>query len=176
MFDRYNESARRLLFFARYSASELGSLSIDTEHLLLGLMRESKGVVAKILAAANFPSAKVRSEIEVPAAGKERISTSIEVPFTTVAKRVLQFAVEEADRLQHSYIGPEHLLLGLLRAEGSVAATLLQANGVSLDSARTQISSLVSSPSSAREHIDRIDSLLKQVSRELEELRARFNN
>src|ERR671919_4192 len=122
MFERYTERARRVLFFARYEASQLGSISIETEHLLLGLIREGKGLTSRIFARSHLSLESIRKEIEGRTVFREKVSTSVEIPFSAETKRVLQFAAEEADRLLHNYIGTEHLLLGILREERSVAA------------------------------------------------------
>src|ERR671912_325283 len=125
MFERYTERARRVLFFARYEASQLGSISIETEHLLLGLFREGKGLTSRIFARSHLSLESIRKEIEGRTVFREKVSTSVEIPFSAETKRVLQFAAEEADRLLHNYIGTEHLLLGILREERSVAASIL---------------------------------------------------
>ena len=92
MFERYSERARRVLFFARYEASQLGSISIETEHLLLGLLREGKGVTGRIFGRAHLSFDRIRREIEERTAFHEKISTSVEMPFSREAKRVLGFA------------------------------------------------------------------------------------
>src|SRR5215208_4586706 len=117
MFERYTERARRVLFFARYEASQLGSISIETEHLLLGLIREGKGLTSRIFARSHLSLENIRKEIEGRTVFREKVSTSVEIPFSAETKRVLQFAAEEADRLLHNYIGTEHLLLGILRED-----------------------------------------------------------
>src|SRR6266536_1752709 len=133
MFERYTERARRVIFFARYEASQLGSNSIETEHLLLGLIREGKGLTSRIFARSHLSLENIRKEIEGRALFREKVSTSVEIPFSAETKRVLQFAAEEADRLLHNYIGTEHLLLGILREERSVAASILMEKGMRLN-------------------------------------------
>src|SRR5574341_1267662 len=130
MFERYTERARRVLFFARYEASQLGSISIETEHLLLGLIREGKGLTSRIFARSHLSLENIRKEIEGRTVFREKVSTSVEIPFSAETKRVLQFAAEEADRLLHNYIGTDHLLLGILREERSVAASILMEKGM----------------------------------------------
>ena len=98
MFERYTERARRVLFFARYEASQLGSISIETEHLLLGLIREGKGLTSRIFARSHLSLENIRKEIEGRTVFREKVSTSVEIPFSAETKRVLQFAAEEADR------------------------------------------------------------------------------
>ncbi len=143
MFERYTERARRVLFFARYEASQLGSVSIETEHLLLGLIREGKGLTSRIFARSHLSLEHIRKEIEGRTVFREKVSTSVEIPFSAETKRVLQFAAEEADRLLHNYIGTEHLLLGLLREEPSIAASILMEKGMRLASVRDDIVSLL---------------------------------
>ena len=138
MFERYTESARRSLFFARYEASQLGSISIGPEHLLLGLLRDSRALSALTPVSPEG----LRAEVEKAIVFKEKISTSVEIPFTDASKRVLQFAAEEADALRHNHIGTEHLLLGLLREEDSAAATALAAHGVRLGDVRRTVEKL----------------------------------
>jgi ATP-dependent Clp protease ATP-binding subunit ClpA len=139
MFERYTEDARRALFYARYEASLLGSITIEPEHLLLGLLRH-QNAASPFLA----PLPDIGSTL---AQGKPVIPTSVEIPFSGPAKRALQLAAQEADRLQHAHIGAEHLLLGLLADPTTVAGDLLTRNGLQLDSVRQQIAGV---PSSAR--------------------------
>ena len=143
MFERYTERARRVLFFARYEASQLGSISIETEHLLLGLIREGKGLTSRIFARSHLSLEGIRKEIEGRTVFREKVSTSVEIPFSTETKRVLQFAAEEADRLLHNYVGTEHLLLGILREERSVAASILVEKGMRPNTVREDIVQLL---------------------------------
>src|ERR1041385_5491912 len=143
MFERYTERARRVLFFARYEATQLGSTSIETEHLLLGLIREGKGLTSRIFARSHLSLESIRKEIEGRTVFREKVSTSVEIPFSGETKRVLTFAAEEADRLLHTYIGTEHLLLGILREERSVAASILYEKGMRLASVREDIVQLL---------------------------------
>ena len=143
MFERYTERARRVLFFARYEASQLGSISIETEHLLLGLIREGKGLTSRIFARSHLSLESIRKEIEGRTVFREKVSTSVEIPFSTETKRVLQHAAEEADRLLHNYIGTEHLLLGILREERSVASSILSEKGMRLTGVREDIVQLL---------------------------------
>jgi ATP-dependent Clp protease ATP-binding subunit ClpA len=211
MFERYTETARRTIFFARYEASQFGSTSIETEHLLLGLFREERGLISRILgesageapemnepqeiveareriqslvkrmenAIANhdFKEARVCSDEErkerenlrvlcekyhltdssgglIPEGGlmgeirrriesltprNPKISTSADLPLSHESKRVLAYGAEESERMSHGRIGPEHLFLGLLREEKSLAAMVLQEHGVRLSLAREEI-------------------------------------
>jgi Clp amino terminal domain, pathogenicity island component/SnoaL-like domain len=138
MFERYTEKARRVIFFARCEASQYGSPCIETEHLLLGLLRENRGLAQ--LVAPEFGSGEdIRREIEAGIEAHERISTSVEVPLTQDCKRILNFAAEEADRLGHKHIGTEHLLLGILRQEKCKAAVILANHGASLSELRGKL-------------------------------------
>ena len=139
MFERYTERARRVLFFARYEASQLGSVSIETEHLLLGLIREGKGLMSRVLARSNVSAETLRKEVEGRAVFRAKVSPSDEIPFSAESKRALAFATEEADRLLHTYIGTEHLLLGILREEQSLAASVLAGRGIRLGAVRDDL-------------------------------------
>jgi ATP-dependent Clp protease ATP-binding subunit ClpC len=140
MFERYTEKARRVIFFARYEASQFGAPAIEPEHLLLGLMREDKTLTARFLARAQTSLEAIRKDIEGRAPLREKISTSVELPLAPETKRVLAFAHEESDRLQHRHIGTEHLLLGLLREERSMAAEILYERGLRLNAVREEVS------------------------------------
>jgi ATP-dependent Clp protease ATP-binding subunit ClpC len=167
MFERYTERARRVLFFARYEATQLGSTSIETEHLLLGLIREGKGLTSRIFARSHLSLESIRKEIEGRTVFREKVSTSVDIPFSAETKRVLQFAAEEADRLLHTYIGTEHLLLGILREERSVAASILYEKGMRLASVREDIVQLLNektAPARPKE-----TPLLAEFSRDLTE-------
>src|SRR5688500_1667086 len=130
MFERYTENARRTLFFARYEASHLGSPSIEPHHLLLGVIREGHELTARIFAEAAVSLPELRRQIEQIPPPRRSIFVSVEIPFSADTKRALHAAAEEADRLLHDHVGPEHLLLGLLRVEESGAARLLTEEGL----------------------------------------------
>jgi ATP-dependent Clp protease ATP-binding subunit ClpC len=143
MFERYTERARRVIFFARYEASQLGSNSIETEHLLLGLIREGKGLTSRIFGKSHLSMESIRKEIEGRALYREKVSTSVDIPLSPESKRVLGFASEEAERMLHNYIGTEHILLGLMREEKSVAAAILGEKGMRLTATREDIVQLL---------------------------------
>src|SRR6266404_6048518 len=109
MFERYTERARRVIFFARYEASQYGSPYIETEHLLLGLLREDRAVAKRFLDEVNVEEG-IRAEIEKHITPGEQFPTSVEVPLTPESKRALKLAAEEADRLGHRHVGTEHVL------------------------------------------------------------------
>jgi Clp amino terminal domain, pathogenicity island component len=132
MFERYTEEARRSIFFARYEASRYGSPYIDTEHLLLGMLREAKK--GKLGDQGEWFRAEIEKNIQI----HERIPTSVEIPLTDDCKRALTLAHEEADMLKSRYIGPEHILIGIFRIENSLAGRLLRARGVKLEELRTE--------------------------------------
>ncbi len=139
MFERYTEKARRVIFFARYEASQFGAPAIEPEHLLLGLMREDKTLTGRFFPRAQVSIEAIRKEIEGRTLLREKISTSVELPLAPETKRVLAYAHEESDRLQHRHIGTEHLLLGLLREERSMAAEILYERGLRLNAVRDEI-------------------------------------
>src|ERR1700752_4815486 len=139
MFERYTEKARRVIFFARYEASQFGAPAIEPEHLLLGLMPEDKTLTGRFFPRAQITIEAIRREIEGRTLLRERIPTSVELPLAPETKRVLHFSHEESDRLQHRHIGTEHLLLGLLREERSMAAQILFERGLRLAEVRDEI-------------------------------------
>jgi hypothetical protein len=128
MFERYTEKARRVIFFARYEASNYGSRYIETEHLLLGLLRE--GPLAKWFPGESNVEPEIRGEIEKRVTRGEPISTSVEVPLTSDCKKVLNLAAEASERFGHRLVEPEHMLIGILTLETSLAAQILTARGV----------------------------------------------
>jgi hypothetical protein len=138
MFERFTQQARRVVFFARYEASEYGSPYIETEHLLLGLLREDQALARMFLGQGDV-QAQIRAEIERHFTRRERISTSVEVPLTGDCQKVLNLAVEESDRLGQRYVRTEHILLGMLGVERSLAAQLLQAKGLKAAEVRVQL-------------------------------------
>ena len=139
MFELYTEKARRTIFFARYEASQLGSPDIETEHLLLGVLREDKRL-RHLLPRQDFGA--IHQKVEALSPKRERVSTSIDLPLSHGSKRVLGYAAQEAERLTHKHIGTEHLFLGLMREEEGMAAAILQEFGVTLANAREQITAL----------------------------------
>src|SRR5215467_405161 len=112
MFERYTEKARRVIFFGRYEASQFGSSYIETEHLLLGILREDKTLTNRLkLASAAGGIEGIRKEIEGRSVVREKIPTSLDLPLSNEGKRMLAYAAEEADKLSHKHIGVGHLLL-----------------------------------------------------------------
>ena len=138
MFERYTEKARRVIFFARYEASQFGSPYIETEHLLLGLLREDKQLANRFLRS-HAAVDSIRKQIEGHTTVREKVSTSVDLPLSHECKRVLAYGAEEAERLNHKHIGTEHLLLGLLREEKCFAAEILHERGLRLSTIREEL-------------------------------------
>jgi ATP-dependent Clp protease ATP-binding subunit ClpC len=136
MFERYTEKARRVIFFARYEASQFGSPYIESEHLLLGIVREDKALANRFW---RSEVASIRKQVESQTTTREKTSTSVDLPLSNESTRVLAYAGEEAERLAHKYIGTEHLLLGLLREEKCFAAQILVERGVRLSQVREEL-------------------------------------
>ena len=139
MFEKYNEKARRALFFARYEASKLGSRVIETEHILLGVLREGEEAVMELLRRVGVRAADLRRSIEDDRVFVERISATAELPLSEESKKVLAFAGHEAEGLGVDSVGSEHLLVGLLRVEDSLAARVMRENGMDLTEVREQL-------------------------------------
>src|SRR6266852_9519056 len=136
MFERYTEMARRVIFFARYEASQFGASMIEPEHLLLGLSREDKPLFARLLTDGTQSLESIRERIEQRSPPKARPPVTVEIPLGADTKLALICAHEESDRLGDRHIGTEHLLLGLLRMEDSLAAEILFELGLRIDAAR----------------------------------------
>jgi len=164
VFERYTEKARRVIFFARYEASQYGSPYIETEHLLLGLMREDKALANRFLRS-HGSIESIRKEIEQRITIRERISTSVEVPLSQESKRILNFATEEAERLGHKHVGTEHLLLGILREEKCFGAEILQERGLRLSTLREELARSAGEKAPASRPKE--TSLLAEFSRDL---------
>src|SRR6202521_5139550 len=164
MFERYTEKARRVIFFARYEASQFGSPYIETEHLLLGLLREDKALTNRFLRS-HASVESIRKQIEGHTTIREKVSTSVDLPLSNECKRVLAYAAEEAERLSHRHIGTEHLLLGLLREEKCFAAEILHERGLRLSTIREELAR--TSQEKAQPQRQRESSLLSEFSRDL---------
>ncbi len=136
MFEKFTEKAKRILFLARYEASQQGSKVIGTEHILLGLLKEGDETTREFFTRANVSMDLLQSELERRYPVREKLSTSVEVPFSDETRKALQYAEEEAERLMHPQIGTEHLLLGILRLEESPAGRALAERGMRLYAVR----------------------------------------
>jgi ATP-dependent Clp protease ATP-binding subunit ClpC len=136
MFERYNGHARRVIFFARFAASQCGSATIESEHLLLGLIREASDVLARLAPSLSVDElrAKIPRKIVV-----ENPSLRIHMPLSVECKRILSYSAEEANDMDHRFIGPEHVLLAILRENTCLAARLLTEMDVRLEKLRQQL-------------------------------------
>ncbi|MBM7650383.1 ATP-dependent Clp protease ATP-binding subunit ClpC [Bacillus ectoiniformans] len=143
MFGRFTERAQKVLALAQEEALRLGHGNIGTEHILLGLVREGEGIAAKALYGLGLGSEKIQEEVE-SLIGKGE-GTSQTVHYTPRAKKVIELSMDEARKLGHSYVGTEHILLGLIREGEGVAARVLNNLGVSLNKARQQVLQLLGS-------------------------------
>ena len=139
MFDRFTDRARKVMALARKEAQRFSHDFIGTEHILLGLVQEGSGVAANVLKNLDVDSGKIRAEIERQVQGGHSIVHMGQLPFTPRAKRVLELCQEAAKELRHNYIGTEHLLLGLIREEQGVAATVLKDLGLRLEDVRSEV-------------------------------------
>ncbi|KYG33962.1 ATP-dependent protease ATP-binding subunit ClpC [Alkalihalobacillus trypoxylicola] len=143
MFGRFTERAQKVLALAQEEAIRLGHNNIGTEHILLGLIREGEGIAAKALQALGLGSEKIQKEVEsLIGKGQEGSKT---IHYTPRAKKVIELSMDEARKLGHSYVGTEHILLGLIREGEGVAARVLNNLGVSLNKARQQVLQLLGS-------------------------------
>jgi len=135
----FTERVRKVLAMAREEAARLHHEYVGTEHILLGLIREGEGVAAAVLQNLNVDLDEIQQKIEeMVKKGKAAQATGPDLPYTSRAKKVLELAMGEARELNHSYVGTEHLLLGLLREEKGIAAQVLADAGVNLDTARAE--------------------------------------
>ena len=139
MFERFTEKARRVIFFSRYQASQFGSSVIDTEHLLLGILRESPKLITSIAKPDTVSAITERIRQQCPV--RDKISTTVEMPFSESAKNVLLSATDEADQQQDRAIKCKHLLIGLLREEGCLSQKILAEHGVTVEAIRRHSSS-----------------------------------
>ncbi|MGF3106168.1 ATP-dependent protease ATP-binding subunit ClpC [Rossellomorea sp. DUT-2] len=147
MFGRFTERAQKVLALAQEEAIRLAHSNIGTEHILLGLVREGEGIAAKALTALGLSPEKIQKEVEgLIGKGTEKSQT---IHYTPRAKKVIELSMDEARKLGHSYVGTEHILLGLIREGEGVAARVLGNLGVSLNKARQQVLQLLGSNDSS---------------------------
>ena len=139
MFDRFTDRARKVMSFARQEAERFNHDYIGTEHVLLGLVKEGSGVAANVLENLDVDLEKVRLEVEKLVKPAPDVVTMGQLPFTPRAKKVLEFAIDEARALDHNYVGTEHLLLGLLREQEGLAAQVLMNLGLKLEDVRNEV-------------------------------------
>ncbi len=161
-FNKFTERARKVLSLAQEEAQRFNHTYIGTEHLLLGLVREGDGVGAKVLSNLDVDLNTVRRKVEASIGRGDRIVLG-EIGLTPRAKKVIELAVDEGRRMNHHYVGTEHLLLGLIREEEGIAAGVLKELGVDLAKARTQTLQLLSQASGPYEARQRAEPIGTQV-------------
>ncbi|MEW6041099.1 MAG: ATP-dependent Clp protease ATP-binding subunit [Elusimicrobiota bacterium] len=143
MATRFTERAQRVILIAQEEAKRLNHDYVGTEHILLGLIALGEGVASQVLLNLGVDLRKVRAEIEKIVGMGDNMMLLGEIPFTPRAKKVLEYAVEEAQKMGHSYIGTEHILMGLIREEEGVAARVLENLGLKLETVREEVLSLL---------------------------------
>ncbi|MBH52573.1 MAG: NDP-hexose 4-ketoreductase [Chloroflexi bacterium] len=143
-FEKFSERARKVLSLAQEEAIRFNHNYIGTEHVLLGLVRESEGVAARVLGNLEVDLVKIRSAVEFIIGRGERAVSGENIGLTPRAKKVIELAVDEARRMSHHYIGTEHLLIGLLREGEGVAAGVLESLGITLEKVRAESQRLLS--------------------------------
>jgi ATP-dependent Clp protease ATP-binding subunit ClpC len=139
VFEKFNEKARRALFFARYEASKLGSRVIESEHILLGILREGEEIVGELFRRFHVKPEEVRREVEGERVFVERISSTAELPLSEESKKILAYAAHEAESMLHPAVGSEHLLVGILRVDGCMAQRILAQHGLDVYSLREEV-------------------------------------
>ncbi|HZG14768.1 MAG TPA: ATP-dependent Clp protease ATP-binding subunit [Candidatus Bathyarchaeia archaeon] len=154
MFGRFTERAQKVLALALEEAVRLGHKDIGTEHVLLGLIREGDGIAAKALQSLGLGLDKIQSEVEsLIGRGTEQGNTTNYTPnYTPRAKKVIELSMDEARKLGHTYVGTEHILLGLIREGEGIAARIMNNLGVSLNKARQQVLQLLGSSEMMSSH------------------------
>ncbi|MBM7573119.1 ATP-dependent protease ATP-binding subunit ClpC [Aquibacillus albus] len=147
MFGRFTERAQKVLALSQEEAVRLGHNNIGTEHILLGLVSEGGGIAAKALKSLGLETEKIQEEVEQLIGKGQKVSQTIH--YTPRAKKVIELSMDEARKLGHSYVGTEHILLGLIREGEGVAARVLNNLGISLNKARQQVLQLLGSNETA---------------------------
>ena len=171
MFERYTEPARRVLFVARYEASQLGAAAIEPEHVLLALIREAHGPGTRILAELGLSAEHVRRRIDRRAVFGAVVADSLPAPFSRSTQDALRAAAEEADRLGSRLIQPQHLLLALVLDESTTVGPLLIEHGLRPDTVRATLSRLGEqasapwSPSTPDEVLEALSDIERLVAR-----------
>lgn len=171
MFEKYTDKARRVLFFARYEASQFGASTITSAHLLLGLVREAEKTTIQILEQMGINIQELKERIIAKNMPKKQVSTTVEIPLSEETKRVLHYAMKESMSLNHKYVGVEHILLGILRDEHAFASQLLIEMGADLYRAKEILLDILKEEKinkKKKEH-----PLLSEFSRNLSELAER---
>ena len=143
MYERFTDRARKVMQLANQEAQRFNHEYIGTEHILLGLVKEGSGVAANVLKNLDIDLRKIRIEVEKIVQTGPDMVTMGKLPQTPRAKKVIEYAMEEARNLNHNYVGTEHLLLGLLREQEGVAAQVLMNLGMKLDDVRDEVLNLL---------------------------------
>ena len=164
MFERFTERARRVVVLAQDEARMLDHGHIGTEHILLGLVHEGHGVAAKVLESLGINLAVVRQQVEEIIGRGQQQRPPGHIPFTPRAKKVLELSLREALQLGHTYIGTEHILLGLIREGEGVAAQVLIGLGVDLNRAQQQVIQLVTGRAEPEDTAATTDDLRAQLA------------
>src|SRR4051812_23705172 len=151
MFERFTDRARKVMALANQEAQRFNHEYIGTEHILLGLVKEGSGVGANVLKNLDVDLRKVRLEVEKLVKSGPDMVTMGKLPQTPRAKKVIEYAIEEARNLNHNYVGTEHLLLGLLREHDGVAAQVLMNLGLKLEEVREEVLNLLGAGTESEE-------------------------
>src|SRR5689334_755820 len=145
MYERFTDRARKVMQLANQEAQRFNHEYIGTEHILLGLVKEGSGVAANVLKNLDIDLKKIRSEVEKVVQHGRQLDQAVmgRIPQTPRAKKVIEYAIEEARGLRHNYVGTEHLLLGLIRESEGVAAQVLTNLGLTRDRIRAEVMNLL---------------------------------
>lgn len=143
MFERFTERAVRIIMASQEEAKRLGSGFVGAEHLLLGMLRESENVVIKTLESFRVDPATVKNKIEDSLMPQKKSGRILEIPFNGQAKKVIELAWDEARQLGHSYVGVEHLFLGIIREEGGITGQIFSQFGINIASAKSRVISIL---------------------------------
>ena len=157
MFERLTDRARKVMALANQEAQRFNHEYIGTEHILLGLVKEGSGVGANVLKNLDIDLRKVRLEVEKLVKSGPDMVTMGKLPQTPRAKKVIEYAIEEARNLNHNYVGTEHLLLGLLREHEGVAAQVLMNLGLKLEEVREEVLNLLGAGVETDEAVDSLE-------------------
>jgi ATP-dependent Clp protease ATP-binding subunit ClpC len=164
MFERFTDRARRVVVLAQDEAKMLNHNYVGTEHILLGLLREGNGVAARALESLGIGLDAVRQQVEQIIGRGQGPPPEGHIPFTPRSKRVLELSLRESLDLGHTYIGTEHILLGLIREGEGVAAQVLVDMGIDLDRARQQVIQLLTGRQQAESPAAGAEDLRKRLA------------
>ena len=162
MFERYTETARSVIFLARFFASEFGSNLIEPEHILLAILREEPDVFRPWLKSEHdYEALRLRIESSLPA--EEKIPDSVDIPFSSSSKQVLSYAADEAERQKHTHIVPSHFLAALLRVPDSDAAQALAGVGIEIQEVRMVFVASLKQSQTRRPETDALHQLIDRL-------------